>query len=408
MAVFGAPVAHEDDAERAVRAGLRVLEAIAELNGTQPSTCTCVSASTPARRWSRSALARARRGVRRRRRRQHRGPPAVSRAGGRESRSQRRPTGRPSACSTTSHSSRSRPRARRSRVPLWRALRPRARFGADVTRSRDPAGRSGRRQGGVDSPASTGLPRALVAAGHGRRRARRRQEPARRRAVLATSTQRPGLVLWRQGRCLPYGDGIAFWALGEIVKAHAGIFESDSPAQAAPPSSTGRACPRSTTGRGCARRIGPLVGVSGAAAARDESFTAWRRFLERLAADGPCVLVIEDLHWADVALLAFLEHLADWAQDVPLLVLCTTRPELYERIRMFGSHARNAQTHHAGAALGRGRRRSCSRCCSNGPSCPSTLERTLLERAEREPALRGGVRAAALPTATCSRRCRTS
>src|SRR5439155_2766242 len=73
------------------------------------------------------------------------------------------------------------------------------------------------------------------------------------------------------------------------------------------------------------------------------SFAAWRRFCEGLAAERTTVLVFEDLHWADPALLAFLEHLADWAEGVPLLLLCTARPELYERHPTFGADARNAQ-----------------------------------------------------------------
>ena len=80
------------------------------------------------------------------------------------------------------------------------------------------------------------------------------------------------------------------------------------------------------------QRLSPLVGVEAASPAeRQELFTAWRRYLEGLAAARQTVLVFEDLHWADEALLAFLEHLAEWLEGVPLLVLCTTRPELYER-----------------------------------------------------------------------------
>jgi predicted ATPase len=73
-------------------------------------------------------------------------------------------------------------------------------------------------------------------------------------------------------------------------------------------------------------------------------FTAWRRFLEGLAATRRTVLVFEDLHWADDALLAFLEYLTEWSQDVPLLVLCAARPELYERRPAWGAGQRNAQT----------------------------------------------------------------
>ena len=73
------------------------------------------------------------------------------------------------------------------------------------------------------------------------------------------------------------------------------------------------------------------MGAPAEPASQEESFTAWRRFLESWAEERPTVLVFEDLHWADEALLSFLEHLADWAEGVPLLVLCTARPELYEQ-----------------------------------------------------------------------------
>ena len=77
---------------------------------------------------------------------------------------------------------------------------------------------------------------------------------------------------------------------------------------------------------------------------RDEAFTAWRRFLEAMAARRPCVLVIEDLHWADGALLEFVEHLLDWSMPVPLFLLCTARPELFERQPSWGGGKRNATT----------------------------------------------------------------
>ena len=80
------------------------------------------------------------------------------------------------------------------------------------------------------------------------------------------------------------------------------------------------------------RRLLPLVGVDASSPAeRDELFAAWRRFLERVAEQTPTVLVFEDLHWADDAMLAFLEHLADRSEGVSLLVLGTARPELFER-----------------------------------------------------------------------------
>ena len=154
---------------------------------------------------------------------------------------------------------------------------------------------------------------------------------------------RPELVYWRQGRCLPYGDGITFWALGEIVKAHAGILESDGPAQAEEKLS------QVLTGVDDAEwletRLAPLVGlVGGGETDREESFRAWQRFIESIAGRGPLVLLFEDLHWADDALLEFVERLVDWSSGLPILVLCTGRPELYESHPAWGGGKRNSTT----------------------------------------------------------------
>ena len=178
-------------------------------------------------------------------------------------------------------------------------------------------------------------------------------EPGIGKSRLATELRaaldaRPDLVTWRHGRCLPYGEGITFWALGEIVKAEAGILESDDAAAAR--TKLAEAVARTFTDADEATwlevRLAPLVGAEtdGASASREESFTAWRRFLEELAARRPCVLVVEDLHWADEALLDFLEHLLDWSAPVPLFLLCTGRPELFERRPAWGGGKRNATT----------------------------------------------------------------
>ena len=161
--------------------------------------------------------------------------------------------------------------------------------------------------------------------------------------LFAYIEQRPGLVRWRQGRCLPYGEGIAFWALGEIVKAECGILELDSPEVAL--SKLDDAIATDEPDRAWLKaRLAPLVGAGGEPAAQEESFTAWRRFLEGLAAENPTVLVVDDLHWADEPMLAFLERLADWSTGVPLLLLCTARPELHEQHQSWALGLRNAQT----------------------------------------------------------------
>jgi predicted ATPase/class 3 adenylate cyclase len=147
----------------------------------------------------------------------------------------------------------------------------------------------------------------------------------------------PELVTWRQGRCLAYGDGVAFWALAEVVKAQAGILERDSQAQAAAKLHVAAADAFEVAGdaRWVESHLSPLVGLGTETGLggdrRGEAFAAWRRYLEALADRRPLVLVLEDLHWADEGLLDFVEELIDWLHDVPLLVVCSARPELLER-----------------------------------------------------------------------------
>ncbi len=146
-----------------------------------------------------------------------------------------------------------------------------------------------------------------------------------------------------QGRCLPYGEGITFWALGEIVKAHAGILESDDPKNAT--AKLDVVLPEGEERAWFRQRLLPLLGIGALSQAeRAELFTAWRRFLEHVAEQAPTVLVFEDLHWADDALLSFIEHLTDRAEGVPLLIVGTARPEHFERHPDYPAGLRNANT----------------------------------------------------------------
>jgi class 3 adenylate cyclase/tetratricopeptide (TPR) repeat protein len=160
--------------------------------------------------------------------------------------------------------------------------------------------------------------------------------------------QGPELTYWRHGHSLPYGDGVTFWALSEIVKAQAGILETDGVEQVA---AKLRAAVNAVGGeddpRWLERHLRPLVGLEAEADAGDghnEAFAAWRRFLEALAEQHPLVVVFDDLHWADDALLDFVDHLVDWASGVPLLVLATARPELLDRRPGWGGGKPNATT----------------------------------------------------------------
>jgi class 3 adenylate cyclase len=159
----------------------------------------------------------------------------------------------------------------------------------------------------------------------------------------------PEIIFWRHGRSLPYGDGVTFWALAEMVKAQAGILETDTSEQAGAKlrSTLDELVDESERAR-LEMNLRPLVGLAGEVETggdrRAESFSAWRRFFEALADRRPLVLIFEDLHWADDDLLDFVDELADWVEGVPLLVLCTARPELLDRRPGWGGGKRNAVT----------------------------------------------------------------
>ena len=149
-------------------------------------------------------------------------------------------------------------------------------------------------------------------------------------------------VLFHRGRCLPYGESITFAALEEIVRALLGV-----------PPGGGRQTvnealarelealePRDVEREWLRTRLTALVGTADATeapVARAESFAAWTRYLELVAERAPLVLVVEDLHWADPAMLEFLEHLVAETDAVPLFVVCTSRPELFAQNPSWGS-----------------------------------------------------------------------
>ena len=194
---------------------------------------------------------------------------------------------------------------------------------------------------------------------------------------------RPEFTTWRQGRCLPYGEGITFWALGEILKAHTGILESDPPRVAE--EKLDAVLPEGEERAWFRQRLLPLLGIEATSSAeREELFTAWRRFLEGVAEERPTVLVFEDLHWADEAMLTFLEHLADLAEGVPLLIVCTARPELYERFPDYGSRLRNINTINL-APLSQAETARLISALLDAKVLPEELQQPILERAGGNP-----------------------
>jgi class 3 adenylate cyclase/tetratricopeptide (TPR) repeat protein len=161
-----------------------------------------------------------------------------------------------------------------------------------------------------------------------------------------TFADEPNHVTWRRGRCLPYGDGVTYWALGEMVKAQAGILETDDSQTAAAKlaRSARDVVAISTEAAWVESHLRPLLALQGdVGGRRDEAFAAWRRYFEALAESGPLLLVFEDLHWADDGLLDFIDHVADWSIERPIVLLCTARPELRERRATWGART-NAAT----------------------------------------------------------------
>src|SRR3954470_7358323 len=352
MAVFGAPVTHEDDPERAVRAALAVRDAVQELNDANPSldlhvriavnTGEVVVAIDLDPSGGEGMVA----GdvVNTAARLQQAAPVDGILVGETTYRATERTI-------EYSESEPVRAKGKADPVPVWEAMAARARLGVDVEQ-RGAAPLVGRAEE-LDW-LTDGLARTL----------------RERRTQLVTLVGVPGIgksrlvwelaqvvdgdpeliVYWRQGRSLPYGEGVAFWAVGEMVKAQAGILETDSAdaAEGKLHETVADLIPDAESASWIESHLRPLVGLTGEADpsgdSRDEDFAAWRRFFEALAERRPLVLIFEDLHWADDHLLDFVDHLVDWVSDAPLLVIGTARPELLERRPGWGGGKSNAAT----------------------------------------------------------------
>ena len=235
-------------------------------------------------------------------------------------------------------------------IPVWEAVAARARFGIDP----------GQRGGGTLTGRDEELSLLVEALG----RARRERSPQ-----LLTLIGVPGigksrlvyelfkqvergdeLTYWRQGRALPYGEGVTLWALSEIVKAHTGVLETDGAAVAEQKlrRALAESLEEGSERDWVERHLRPLLGLAAEGELpgdrRSEALAAWRRFFEALAEHRPLVLVFEDLHWADDGVLDFIDHLVEWASGVPILVVCTARPELLDRRSGWGGGKRASAT----------------------------------------------------------------
>ena len=340
VGVFGVPAAHEDDPERAVRAGLKIIEAAEDLAavdgeplalrvgintgealvrlGARPGAGESMLAGDAINTASRLQSVAPELGV------------AVG-------------LGTYEATEQVFEYDELEPATLKGKsepVRVFWAKAPRARFGTDVTRRHDTpfVGREidlAILKGVFDKAVAQSATQLVTVVGEpGVGKSRLVAE------LFAHIEDRTDLIRWRQGRCLPYGEGVTFWALGEILKAHTGILESDPPATAA--AKLDVVLPSGAEREWFRQRLLPLLGIEATSSAeRQELFTAWRRFLEQMAEQDPTVLVFEDLHWADPAMLDFLEHLADRAEGLPLLIVGTARPELFDHHPEYARGLRN-------------------------------------------------------------------
>jgi class 3 adenylate cyclase/tetratricopeptide (TPR) repeat protein len=395
MAAFGAPVAHEDDAERAVRAALRVVHAVQELNAAEPGLELALRAAVTT---GEAVVARGVRTV-------EGGGLATGDVVNTAARLQgMAPVGAVVVDEATYRTTRHLVEyealdpisvtGTAEPIRVWQAKAARSRYGEDVAQA-TPSPFIGRshelallkatyaravRQASVQLVTVTGEP------GVGKSRLVRE--------FRAFVDWQPEHARWRQGRCLPYGEGIAFWALGEIVKSQAGILESDGPHEASDKlmAAIGAIVQDPAERDWLKARLAPLVGASapgvGTPAERSETFAAWRRFLEAIAGDRPLVLVFEDVHWAGAALLEFVEYLVDWTAGLPFLVVCTTRPELFERHPGWGGGKRDSTTISL-SPLSREETSQLIAAHLSGAELPGETRAALLERAGGNPLYAG-------------------
>jgi class 3 adenylate cyclase/tetratricopeptide (TPR) repeat protein len=338
MALWGAPVAQEDDAERAVRAALELVAAVPSLDpalgaragvlsgeaavtlgaegqgmvaGDLVNTASRIqSAAEPGQVLVGEATKRASEAA-----------IAYEDAGGRDLKGKSEP------------------------LPLWRALR--------VVAARGGEGRSA----GLEAP-FVGRDRELrlvkdlfhATADEGRAHLLSIVGVAgigKSRLAWEFEKYVDGLVgeaWWHKGRCLAYGDGVAYWALAEMIRWRARIAEDEDPEEARRKlAETVAELVSDEEERAFVEpRLQHLLGLAERVASdREDLFSAWRLFLERMADQLPVIMVFEDIQWADDALLEFLEYLLDWSRGHPLHIVTLARPEIAERHPGWGANLRN-------------------------------------------------------------------
>ena len=345
MAVFGAPVAHEDDPERAVRAGLAIRDAIRDEDaGLQVR----IAVNTGEALVSLDARPSAGEGmaagdvVNTTARLQSAAPVNGILVGESTYRATRNAIEYREATPVEA-------KGKADPVQVWEVVQAYSRIAVETLETGAPL--IGRRReldvltGALERARQERTPQLVTLVGvPGIGKSRLVYE------LFKAIESEPDLVFWRQGRALPYGEGVTYWALAEMVKAHAGVLETDSLADVGKKltQAVSVVLADSPEAQWVELHLRLLVGLTTSSDMsgdrRAESFAAWRRFFEALAEQNPLVLIFDDLHWADDNLLDFVDHLVDWASSVPILVVCAARPELLDRRPAWGGGKLNAAT----------------------------------------------------------------
>ena len=338
MAVWGTPVAHEDDAERAVRAALELLPRVAALGPGLEARAGILTGEAAVSLGATNQGMVAGDIVNTAARLQGIAEPGTVLVGEATRRAAEQaivfePLGEHSLKGKTSP------------VPAWRAVRVVAQRGgqgrADALEppfvGRDEKLRQLKEH--LHAVGREGRPRLISITG-----------PAgigKSRLVWELEKYIDGVsevVWWHRGRSPSYGDGITFWALGEMVRRRARLAEDDDEptTRAAIAAAVDEYVTDAAVRPEVASSLLALLGVEPApAAGRDALFPAWRTFFEHIAQRGTTVLVFEDLQWADTGLLDFIDHLLDWARSLPIVIVTLARPEIFERRPDWGAGRRS-------------------------------------------------------------------
>jgi class 3 adenylate cyclase/tetratricopeptide (TPR) repeat protein len=184
------------------------------------------------------------------------------------------------------------------------------------------------------------------------------------------------------GRCLPYGEGITYWPIAEVLREAAAIDEGDSPQAAKAKVEALLSGDRDS--RAVTVAVSSAIGLSSEPAPQEEIFWATRKLLEHLARHQPLVVVFEDIHWAEPTFLDLVEHIADLSRDAALFILCPARPELLDRRAGWGGGKLNATTILL-EALPSGACDQLIRELPGGSSLPHVVSERILAAAEGNP-----------------------